>query len=54
MRILFLDNREIHVGSKRVFIYNVYETLKSLNYTVDLNEPIDEKYNCIISLCAKI
>ena len=48
MRILFLDNREIHVGSKRVFIYNVYETLKSLNYTVDLNEPIDEKYNCII------
>jgi hypothetical protein len=48
MRILFLDNREIHVGSKRVFISNVYETLKSLNYTVDLNEPIDEKYNCII------
>lgn len=48
MRILFLDDREIHVGSKRVFIYNVYETLKSLNYTVDLNKPIDEKYNCII------
>jgi len=48
MRILFIDNREIHVGSKRVFIYNVYETLKFLNYKVSLNEPITDKFQCII------
>ena len=48
MKILFLDEREIHVGSKRVFINNMYETLLSLNYQVSLNKKIDETYNVII------
>ena len=48
MKVLFLDNREIHVGSKRVFIYNFYMTLKELNYKVELNKEIDESYQVII------
>lgn len=48
MKILFLDNRELFVGSKRVFIYNMYKTLHELNYRVELNKSIDESYNCII------
>ena len=48
MKILFLDNRELFVGSKRVFIYNMYKILHELNYRVELNKSIDESYNCII------
>ncbi len=48
MKVLFLDNREIHVGSKRVFIYNFYMTLKELNYNVELNKEINESYQVII------
>ena len=48
MKILFLDDRPMHVGSKRVFIYNMYDTLKSLHYNVKLNEPIDDSFNIII------
>ena len=49
MKILFLDDRPMHVGSKRVFIYNMYDTLRSLNYNVKLNEPIDDSFNIIIN-----
>ena len=48
MKVLFLDKREIYVGSKRVFIYNLYLTLKELNYNVELDKEIDESYQVII------
>ena len=48
MKVLFLDKREIYVGSKRVFIYNFYSTLKELNYNVELNKEINESYQVII------
>lgn len=48
MKVLFLDKREIYVGSKRVFIYNFYSTLKELNYNVELNKEINESHQVII------